>query len=218
MMSSEVLMLVSQAAKQPRPVCSETITSSIGCRLFPSHTRPYGPPRSAGDVLSAAFDLCWLHHQGVMKNPARRSRRALFCAAVVRANTPRRQVLQTVPQCARNSWGRSSAFTGDDITWQVFIWLISHSLAPSWAPLPSWHALHPDGTQEYRKKENWSGQGLGLYLPALSSVMPKTVRQGRRWGKRAEAGDAVLLIIVRWRAGGLPQCINSSLISPKTPC
>lgn len=41
-MSSEVLMLVSKAAKQPCLVRSETITSSIGCHLFPSHTRPYG--------------------------------------------------------------------------------------------------------------------------------------------------------------------------------
>lgn len=33
-----------------------------------------------------------------------------------------------------NSWGRSSVLTGDDITWQVFIWLIAHSLALSQVP------------------------------------------------------------------------------------
>lgn len=97
---------------------------------FLSHTGSK-EPRSAGDVLSAPFDLCWLHHRGVMK--------ALWVAALFSACTCAswnafRQVLQSVPHCTENSWGRSSALTGDDITWQVFIWLISRSLAPSRAP------------------------------------------------------------------------------------
>lgn len=32
-----------------------------------------------------------------------------------------------------SSWGRPSALTGDDITWQVFIWLISRVLATTQA-------------------------------------------------------------------------------------
>lgn len=105
--------------------------------------------------------------------------------------------LQTgVADCASvhwNSWGWSSVLTGDDITWQVFIWLISHSLAPSQAPDTCFTSR-----RSYRK----AGLGRTRAGPLATSfkfshasiLCQDQVR--RRWGKRTEAGYAVLLTYI----------------------
>lgn len=82
--------------------------------------------RSAGDVLCSLFDLHWLHHRGSYER-----------ACSVLQLCEHEKGLQTgATDCGsvhRNSWGCSSGLSGDDITWQVYIWLIfcSHSLASS---------------------------------------------------------------------------------------
>lgn len=108
--------------------------------------------------------------------------------------------LQTgAAECAsvhRNSWGRSSALTGDDITWQVFIWLISRSLASSQAPDTCF-------TSEALVEQRRAGQDKGWAVAAGAKFSHAAVQcqdhVRRMWGKRAQAGEAVSLIITRWQ-------------------
>ena len=79
-------------------------------------------------------------------------------------------------ECAsvhQNSWGRSSALTGDDINWQVFIWLISCSLASSRAPDTCF--TYKTLTQD----EGWAA-AAGAKSSKIASVCQGHAQ--RRWG------------------------------------
>lgn len=147
--------------------------------------------RLAGDVLSSLFDLRWLYHQGSYER-----------ACYVLQLCEREKGLQTgATDCGsvhRNSWGCSSGLSGDDITWQVYIWLISRSHSPASGP---WHVLSlVQATWPGRMV--WWGWGGGKKegVPELWPWILVVALCYTRWEggelREGEAVDAVLLFSV----------------------
>lgn len=123
--------------------------------------------------------------------------------SVLRCNCVSWSPLQTgAAECVSlhwNSWGRSSVLTGDDITWQVFIWLILRSLASSEAPDTCFtsEAFAQDRRLSNGGLDEGWAMAAGAAFSNAASLSQDYVKQ--RWGKRAAAGDAASLIITLWQ-------------------
>lgn len=160
-------------------------------------------PCSVGDVLSAPFDLCWLHHQGVMKALWVAS---LFCTAIVWNKTPSDRCCRVCLSARKQLGPVISAH-----------WRWHHLTSVHLTHLPlsgfiygPWHMLHLRGTRT--GKERWTGQGLGCgcrrWVQSCCYTMPRPCKKrGEVSGQRQVMQSLSSSHFDRCDA--LLQCINS---------
>lgn len=156
MMSSEILMLTLLSVSTPVTLNKNPFTLRNSDilnlpYLILSHAHSV-EPGSVGDVLSAPFDLRWLHRQGLMKALWAAG---LLCAAVVWVKMPSDRCCRLCLSALKQLGLVISAH-----------WRWHHLTSVHLTHLPlfgsisgPWHMLHFEGG--HTGKEGWAEQGLG---------------------------------------------------------